>query len=83
MILDGHTHIRDGAADRAGFSQRLQEAGVDGGTLLSIPPPCFDMLGRSGSPIERLQDLFQWCASLGLQAHTSIEHARTLPRPGQ
>jgi predicted TIM-barrel fold metal-dependent hydrolase len=63
MILDGHIHIRDGAADRASFGRRLQEAGVDGGVLLSIPPPCFDVLGRSGSPAERLQDLFQWCAS--------------------
>jgi predicted TIM-barrel fold metal-dependent hydrolase len=61
MILDGHIHIQPGASDRTGLAERLLAAGVDGGVLLSAPPPCFGDPGSTGSPAERLDDLLLWC----------------------
>ena len=63
MMLDGHIHIREGSRDRAGFLQRLNAAGVDGGVLLSLSPGSFVDGTRRASPEERMVDLFFWCAA--------------------
>jgi predicted TIM-barrel fold metal-dependent hydrolase len=61
MVLDGHIHIVQGAPDQAGFVQRLEAAGVDGGILISLAPPCFGEERQATAPAERLENLFAWC----------------------
>jgi len=41
MIFDCHIHLL-GEGDRQLFKQRLNQAGVDGGIVFSVPPPAFN-----------------------------------------
>jgi predicted TIM-barrel fold metal-dependent hydrolase len=61
MVLDGHIHVfGDGPADAEGFARRLDEAGVDGGVLISSWPQSFRHTGQAGPPGQRLERLFEW-----------------------
>jgi predicted TIM-barrel fold metal-dependent hydrolase len=61
MILDGHIHIRDGERDRTKFLSDLKDAGVDGGAVISLPPPAFPAVARSAPADKRLEDVLWWC----------------------
>lgn len=60
MRLDCHIHIMDGEKNREEFIRKLQDVGIDGGVLLSLPPASFTKFGKSHSAEERLADLFYW-----------------------
>jgi len=60
MILDGHIHISSEAENREQFVQRLREAGVDGGIVLSLAPPSFPRMNVGKGTAERLDNLFYW-----------------------
>jgi predicted TIM-barrel fold metal-dependent hydrolase len=61
MILDGHIHILNGTDDRAVFRSKLRAAGIDGGIVMSLPPPSFPQLAsRTPAPI-RLSGVLDWC----------------------
>jgi len=57
MVLDGHIHLRATEGDREEFRRRLKAAGVDGGIVISLPPP--------GSPLDRLTSVLKWCELSG------------------
>lgn len=61
MILDGHIHIFDLTGSQEQLLQRLEAAGVAGGTVLSLPPETFAEMWPSKPAAERLDDLFAWC----------------------
>jgi len=61
MVLDGHIHILEKTENREEFLQRLQQAGIEGGIILSLPPTSFQQLGQTGLASERLENLFFWC----------------------
>jgi predicted TIM-barrel fold metal-dependent hydrolase len=63
MILDGHIHIRDGAVKPRHFIERLQDAGVDGGLVISLPPPAFRAVPRPVPASQRLENLRRWCSA--------------------
>jgi len=59
MILDGHVHIREMGGDAAVTLEGMARAGVDGGTIISVSPPCFS--GREADDsAERLDDVLRW-----------------------
>ena len=60
MILDGHIHIRDGNVDQAGLVQRMGEAGVEGGILVSMAPSAFRPDDAVKSAAERLDNVMAW-----------------------
>jgi predicted TIM-barrel fold metal-dependent hydrolase len=57
MILDGHIHIEVAGHDRSAFLARLKQAGVDGGVVISLPPPGLLADATSLSAAQRLDDL--------------------------
>ncbi len=63
MILDGHLHIFGLTGRRDELLQRLDAAGVAGGTVLSLPPQTFETMWPSKPAAERLDNLFGWCDS--------------------
>lgn len=60
MILDGHIHLLDGDGERDAFLKSLDEAGIQGGVLISLPPAVFADVCRPRSHQERLDDLQRW-----------------------
>ena len=64
MILDGHMHIRDSTENREVFLRRLGEAGIDGGIVISLPPPAFFGVAYSSPPLERVDNVLFWCDPL-------------------
>ena len=60
MKLDGHIHIEEGTPDPDGLLCHLAEAGLEGGVLISLPPPSFRWLSRPRSYLERLDNLMAW-----------------------
>lgn len=60
MILDGHIHINPGEVRREQFINRLSEARIDGGLLISICPNSFIFKDRDYSTEERVDNLFSW-----------------------
>ncbi|OGS34666.1 MAG: hypothetical protein A2293_02765 [Elusimicrobia bacterium RIFOXYB2_FULL_49_7] len=60
MKLDCHIHILEGKSDRADFRKRLKASGLDGGVLISPPPPCFPTLCRPQPAEVRLKQLLFW-----------------------
>jgi predicted TIM-barrel fold metal-dependent hydrolase len=62
-ILDGHIHIHDGEPRPEALLQSMGAAGVEGGVLLSLRPPCFGGTPRSAK--ERLANLKAWTAPSG------------------
>lgn len=63
-VLDGHIHIGDGPEDRDDFVNRLKEANVDGGLIISLPPAAFPGIAHSAPCNERLDNLFFWSAAI-------------------
>lgn len=63
MILDGHIHVRAGCDDqgKAALIEGLRKAEVDGGVLISPPPPRYGRKRRICSTQERLENLLEWC----------------------
>jgi predicted TIM-barrel fold metal-dependent hydrolase len=66
MILDGHTHIyapKKGRPRRnpSEFMERLGQAGVDGGVVVSIAPPTFKAYGDPVKASARLDDVLDAC----------------------
>jgi len=59
-MLDGHIHIAEGSQDRADFTRRVQEAGVEGGVIISLAPASFRAGRPTPSAEERLDNLFFW-----------------------
>lgn len=60
MILDGHIHIGSGRKDPTAFSDRLRQAGVDGGVVISLPPPAFPSIADSAPFSQRLDDVLSF-----------------------
>jgi predicted TIM-barrel fold metal-dependent hydrolase len=60
LKLDGHIHIEEGTPDPDGLLCHLAEAGLEGGVLISLPPPSFRWLSRPRSYLERLDNLMAW-----------------------
>ena len=60
MILDGHIHIMDGPVRAEAFHRRLEEAGVEGGVVISLPPPAFPAVAKPHPFEARLDSLFAW-----------------------
>ena len=63
MIFDGHIHIGEGEPDREGFSRNLEDAGIKGGVLISLPPSSFQQATHSMPASERLKNLLFWCGA--------------------
>lgn len=63
MILDGHIHIRRRTGDRSGFSMELRRTGVEGGIVISLPPPAFPAVAHSASPLDRMDNVLCWCGA--------------------
>ncbi|MFC1452124.1 amidohydrolase family protein [Verrucomicrobiota bacterium] len=61
MILDGHIHIRGGSEDPGLLARRFGEAGVEGGSIISLPPSSFRGFGEPLTNQERLDNLLSWC----------------------
>ncbi len=57
MILDGHIHMFGGPIDGDRLIKEMNEAGVDGGIIISLPPRHESSPGAK----ERLDKLFQIC----------------------
>ena len=57
MILDGHIHIRDLSEDRDGFLRELRHAGINGGLIISLPPPAFPAIAPSAPPLDRMNNV--------------------------
>lgn len=47
MILDGHIHVLDLTEDRDGFLKKLGHAEINGGLVISLPPPAFPFVAPS------------------------------------
>jgi predicted TIM-barrel fold metal-dependent hydrolase len=60
LNFDGHIHIEEGKPDPKGLMRRLAESGLDGGILISLPPPSFPWLSRPLSFQQRLENLLEW-----------------------
>ncbi len=60
MILDGHIHIWEGCQDREGFWTRLKDYGIDGGSVISVPPASFSFFHSTSTWQQRLENLFYW-----------------------
>ncbi|MFO7897580.1 MAG: amidohydrolase family protein [Planctomycetota bacterium] len=59
MILDGHIHVREMGGDAAAFVEQMNDAGIDGGAVVSYSPPSFR--GAEGDDSEaRLDDVLRW-----------------------
>jgi len=65
VILDGHIHIMETGEGRDEFARSLEEAGVAGGIVISLPPKSFAHLGPSPSVEERLDNLLRWAETPG------------------
>ena len=63
MVLDGHIHLSHPSEDRRGFPRRLADAGVDGGIVISPPPPCFPFLGEMLPAARRLDAVLECTAA--------------------
>lgn len=65
MILDCHIHAWTQEGTKEDFDQKLKQAGVDGGVVLSLPPksfPYFGELEKDYTTQDRIKDLFYWTA---------------------
>lgn len=62
--LDGHIHIVSATGDAAPFLERLGEAGMAGGLLISRPPVSFPSVGVSGPAGERVGQVVGLCSGL-------------------
>ncbi len=60
MILDGHIHLSEGAPEPNKLAERLAQAGVDGGTLISLPPECFAHRAKPQTLEQRLNNVLEW-----------------------
>ncbi|NQU44293.1 amidohydrolase family protein [bacterium] len=63
MILDGHVHITSLSRNREAFIARLNQAGIDGALLISLPPGGYEeSMGQAKSYAAeaRLEDLLYW-----------------------
>ena len=63
MILDGHIHIMDYDNNQEDFLKRLKTAGIDGGIVISLPPPCFKGYQTYKTYVERIDHLFEFCSN--------------------
>ncbi len=61
MKIDGHIHIRAYEYDRPGFDRKIDEAGVDGGIILSLRPASFIKEARWYHFEERLSHVLGFC----------------------
>jgi predicted TIM-barrel fold metal-dependent hydrolase len=59
MILDGHIHIGGDGTDTDDFADRLKEAGVDGGIIISQPPAAHGVGRAERSVSQRLDELMR------------------------
>lgn len=57
-MLDGHMHIMNRIINKEGLVNKLTQAGMDGGIILSLPPASMNF-GEYPTE-ERLENLFQW-----------------------
>ena len=60
-ILDGHIHIRNDCVEAEGLRERLHDAGIQGGLLISLRPACFLDAHETMTPDERLANVLAWC----------------------
>lgn len=61
MILDGHIHIHSNDVNQAALLERMAKAGVNGGILISRPPPTgYGRLVGSAPAAERIEAVLAW-----------------------
>ena len=63
-VLDSHIHISRGEPNPERLRQRMREAGVDGGVIISHSPEAYSALGAPKPPAWRLDNLFEWMAGM-------------------
>ena len=63
MILDGHIHINEGRPAPAAFLEKLEQAGVSGGLVISLWPASQTANHAALPAGERLDNLFEWIGS--------------------
>jgi predicted TIM-barrel fold metal-dependent hydrolase len=69
-MIDGHIHLNDDVSDdevpdRGGLLEKLEQAGMEGGVLLSAPPSGCMPTGIAKSPERRMSDLLSWVGKPG------------------
>ena len=64
MIIDGHIHILNHSEERNGFQRELRSAGINGGLIISLPPPAFSAIAPSASPLDRMNNVLFWCDTM-------------------
>lgn len=70
-MIDGHIHLNDdlsidgGVPDREGFLGKLEQAGMEGGVLISAPPSGCLPSGEAKSPERRMSSLMAWVGEPG------------------
>lgn len=60
MVLDGHIHLWDGRPEPDTLAERLREASVDGGAMISAPPECFAHRASPQTSQQRLNSALEW-----------------------
>ena len=64
MMMDGHIHILNHSKDRTGFQKELRSAGINGGLIISLPPPSFPAVAPSAPPLDRMNNVLFWCTTM-------------------
>ena len=60
MRLDGHIHIGPGPVNQKELLDRMGQAGLDGGVLISLRPTSFLHGAQGPSMLERLDNVMEW-----------------------
>jgi len=62
-ILDGHIHIIEGGVPHPEMVNRMQQAGVSGGVVISRPPAAFSAVASPAPAAARMEEATAWAFS--------------------
>jgi predicted TIM-barrel fold metal-dependent hydrolase len=62
-ILDGHIHIIEGGVPHPEMVNRMQQAGVSGGVVISRPPAAYSAVASPAPPARRMEEAASWAFS--------------------
>jgi len=62
-ILDGHIHIIEGGVPHPEMVNRMQQAGVSGGVVISRPPAAFSAVASPAPAAARMEEAAAWAFS--------------------